>query len=146
MDSKIKEKVDKKLRDGWIRSSMMIEVLGTTEKAANLGLDQHMKKMEKEDKCIIYNRNLSEIQKAKHPHPKVKLGYSKVIEFEIVTEDFETLIYLVMAYGPSSVEIHEPEKINMHFGEAQSIVNSLAEMIHRYAAAGLGGIMINATD
>ncbi len=144
MDSKVMERVKKKLKEGWIRSSMMIEALGTTERAARVGLEQHVDKMKKEGGCIVFNINFSGVKEAKHPHPNVEKGYSNVVELEVLTENFEKLVYVVMRYGPSSVEIHEPENIRIDFGEAQSIVNSLAEMIHNFAAAGIGGIIINA--
>jgi hypothetical protein len=146
MDEKLKERVGKKLKEGWIRGSMMIEALGTTERAAKVGLEQHVKKMEQEDGCIVFNTNFSGLKEVKYPHPKVEKGYSCVVETEVLTENFEKLLYVVMRYGPTSVEIHEPEKISIDFGEAQSIVNSLAEMIHNFAAAGIGGIIIRGDE
>ena len=146
MDEKLMERVGKKLKEGWIRSSMMIEALGTTERAATVGLEQHVQKMDKEEGCVVFNTNFTGVKEVKHPHPKVEKGYSNVVETEVLTENFEKLVYIVMRYGPTSVEIHEPEKIRIDFGEAQSIVNSLAEMIHNFASAGIGGIIIRGDE
>jgi hypothetical protein len=143
VDGKLGERVAKKLKEGWIHSSMMIEVLAGSEAAATKGLQQHVEKMEKEDKSIIFGKDFSPVTKVDKPLPSLEVGYSHIVELEMLTENFEKLFYIVMRYGPSSVEVHKPESIRLPFGEAQGILNSLAEMIHRYAAAGIGGMIIN---
>ncbi len=141
---KLEEKVKKKLKDGWIKSWMMIEVLAVTEEAAKSALEKHVERMEREDKTIVYKKDFKEIQKVESPQPNIKAAYSHVVELEVLTENYDKLVYLVMSYAPSSVEILEPEYIKMDAGEAQGILNSVAEMLHKFAAAGLGGVMINA--
>ncbi len=144
MNEKLMEKVRKKLEEGWIKSWMMIEVLAVTESAAKSALEKHIKKMEREDKTIIFKKDFKKVIKVENPLPNIKEAYSHVVELELVTETFEKLMYLVMVYAPSSVEILEPENIKIDAGEAQSILNSIAEMIHRFAAAGVGGMVISA--
>jgi len=59
-----------------------------------------------------------------------------------LTQNYDKLIYMVMTYAPSSVEILEPGHIKMDIGEAQGVLNSIAELIHKFAAAGIGGVII----
>ena len=47
-----------------------------------------------------------------------------------------------MHYGPSSVEIIEPKMVNLKLGEAQGILNSIGDMLHKFVAAGVGGVVI----
>ena len=47
-----------------------------------------------------------------------------------------------MTYGPSSVEIIGPDKKEISVAETQDIVNLLAGVVHQFAAAGVGGIII----
>jgi hypothetical protein len=49
---------------------------------------------------------------------------------------------VVIEYGPSAIEVYEPEKFVLNVGEAQSILNSIAFMMHTLAAAGAGGIVV----
>jgi len=143
-EEKIPENIQKKVKkDGWIRSWMMIEVLAVTENAAKSALEKHVEKMRREKKTIIYRKEFHEIKKVEKPIPQIETAYSNVVELELITETYDQLVYLVMNYGPSSIEILEPEKLQIDMGEAQSILNSLAEMIHKFVAAGIGGIVIN---
>ncbi len=142
MDDKLTEKVNKKLKEGWIKSTMMIEVLAVTEEAAKESLEKHIDRMEKEDKALIYKKNFKKIDKVKNPLPKITEAYSNVVELELLTQNYDKLVYMVMTYVPSSVEILEPGHIKMDMGEAQGVLNSIAELIHKFAAAGIGGVII----
>lgn len=142
MDDKLTEKVNKKLKEGWIKSTMMIEVLAVTEEAAKESLEKHISRMEKEEKAIIYKKNFKKIDKVKNPIPRIKEAYSNVVELELLTQNYDKLVYMVMTYVPSSVEILEPGHIKMDMGEAQGVLNSIAELIHKFAAAGIGGVII----
>lgn len=142
-EEKVPENIKKKVKDGWIRSWMMIEVLAITEKAAKSALEKHIEKMGREKRTIIYNKKFHETKKVEKPLPNIKTAYSYVVELDLVTQTYDQLIYLVMNYGPSSIEILEPEKLKIGMGEAQSILNSVAEMIHKFVAAGIGGVVIS---
>jgi len=143
-EKKLPEKVQKKLKEGWIQSWMMIEVLAVTEKAARSALERHVAMLEKEEKSMVYRKDFKKIERVVKPLRGIEEAYSNVVEIELITENYEKLVYLVMNYAPSSVEILSPENIKMDIGEAQGILNSLSEMIHKFAAAGLGGVIIKA--
>jgi len=139
----IKEQVEKKLKEGWIKSWMMIEVMAISEEATKSALEKHIQKMKKEDKTLIYKTEFSKIKNVKNPFPNIPEAYSQVVELELLTANYEKLVTLVINYGPSAVEILEPETLKMYMGEAQGILNALAALIHRFAATGAGGIMIS---
>jgi len=142
-DQKLKEIAKKRLKDGWIRSWMMIEVLASSENAAKIALENHIKKMEKEKNTIVYTKKFKEITKIEKPTPQIPVAYSNVVEVDILVKNLETLVIVVMTYAPSATEIIEPENLKIDIGEAQSILNSVADMMHKFAAAGLGGVVIN---
>ncbi len=139
MDAKL---LEKRLKEGWIKSWMMIEVLATSRDAAKSALEKHVGKLEKEGKTALLKKEFHKTEKIKNPLPNVAEGYSYVAELEVITENFETLVNIVMNYAPSSIEILSPLSIKMDMGEAQGILNSLAAMLHRFAASGLGGVLI----
>ncbi|MBI4176592.1 MAG: hypothetical protein HY518_05280 [Candidatus Aenigmarchaeota archaeon] len=121
---------------------MMIESLAVNEEAAKSSLEKHVQLMEREEKIIIYRKLFKEIQKVEKPLPNIESAFSHVVEIEMVSQDFETLTYMVMNYAPSATEILEPNLVKMDVGEAQGILNSLAEMMHKFAAAGVGGVVV----
>lgn len=143
IDKALKEKADKRMKDGWIRSTVMIEVLASSESAARSALEKHVEKLSKEDKTIVYMRDYKEIQKVDNPTPRIKEAFSNVVELEMVNETYEKLVYISMIYGPSSIEILEPDILRVDAGDAQNILNSVADIIHRFAAAGVGGLVVN---
>ena len=142
MDSKLKENAKKKLKEGWIRSWMMIEVLAVTKETAKSSLEKHIGTMNREKKTIVFNKKFHDIKKIENPMQNIKEAYSHVVELEVLTEDYETLVYLIMNYAPSSIEIVAPETIKMDMGEAQGILNSVADMLHRFVASGKGNVVI----
>lgn len=137
------DKVKKKINDGWIKSWMMVEVLAVEKDAAEESLKQHIDKLRKENKTEILKADFQAAEEVDNPLPNVAKAYSQVVELELLTENFEKLMFITMNYGPSALEILEPSQIRMDMGEAQGILNSISEMIHRFAAAGIGGLVIN---
>ena len=137
------DKVKKKINDGWIKSWMMVEVLAVEKDAAEESLKQHIDKLRKENKTEILKADFQAAEEVDNPLPNVAKAYSQVVELELLTENFEKLMFITMNYGPSALEILEPSQIRMDMGEAQGILNSISEMIHRFAAAGVGGVVIN---
>jgi len=143
-DKDLQEQIKKKLKNGWIKSSMMIEVLAVNPNAAKEALEKHVEKICKEDKVFVYKKDFQQIIETKSPFPQIPKAYSGLVEIELMTQNFDKLVYVVMNYGPTNVEILEPSKLNISMGEAQGIITSIATMLHKFAAAGLGGVMINA--
>lgn len=143
-DKKVVEKAEKKLKEGWIRTWMMIECLAISPDAAKSALETHIRKMGNEKKIIIYKQDFKEMKELEKPlrGKNIEKAYSLVVEIELVSENFETLVFLVMNYGPSALEILEPEKLAMDAGEAQGILNSVSDMVHRFAATGVGGVVV----
>lgn len=143
MDDKTRKKIEQRMKDGWIKSIAMIEVLAVNEEAARESLEKHVERMEKEEHSMIIKKDFRKVEKVQNPHPRIKEAYSNVVEVEMITQNYDKLVYMIMAYAPSSVEILEPSHIKLDMGEAQAVLNSVAEMIHKFAAAGLGGVIIS---
>ena len=142
-DPKTMEKVKKKLKEGWIKSRMIIEVLAISRDAAESALKKHIESMEKdEDKTIIYKKDWHEVKEVKQALGGLERAYATMVDLELITESYEKLLFLVMNYGPSNVEILEPASIKLGLGEAQGILISVADMLHKFARQKVGGIVI----
>lgn len=138
------DKAKEYMRSGGIRSWMMIEVLAVTESAARQALENHLKNMEREKGIIIVKKEFRKPVEVSNPLQNIEKGYSHIVELEAVAKNYESLINIVMNYAPSSIEILEPEKLEMDIGEAQGILNSIADMMHKFARAGIGGVIVKA--
>jgi hypothetical protein len=139
---RMEKEIEKKIKDGWLQARFAIEVLAGTKEAAKSALEKHVQAMEKEKNTIIYRKSFGDIKKILNPLPNIAEGWSNIVDVELVAKNFETLVYLVVTYGPSAIELLGPKKIAIDLGEGQAILNSLSELIHKYAAAGIGGIVI----
>lgn len=137
-----KEQIAEKLKNGWIQAGMMFEVLAITEKAAKEALVSHVGKMEKDGLVSIVKKNFLQVEKVEKPVQGIESGFSQVCEAELMVKNFDTLVQIVLEFGPASVEILKPEKYQLSAGEAHNILNTMAEMMHKFAAAGFGGIVI----
>ncbi len=135
--------VKKRLKDGWMKAWIAVEVVAITPEAADSSLRKHMEKMAKEEFCIMYKQEYKEAQKIPHPFEKGKDAYSQVVEAELIARRFEDLLFLVLNYAPSSIEILEPSEVKLKLGEAQGVLNSISELIHKFALSRAGGVMIS---
>lgn len=136
------EKVKKKLKEGWIKSSMFIEALSLTEKNAKEALEEHIEKLKKEGNALVYKIDFKGVQKVDKPLQGVDVGYSSIVNLELLTENFDKLIHLAMTYGPTNIEVLEPLNLSIPAGEAQGIANTVADIIHTVARMRLGGIPV----
>lgn len=137
-----KDQVAEKLKNGWIQASMVFEVLAITEEAAKEALQSHVGKMEKNGLVSMIKKEFLQIEKVGKPLQGIETGFSQVCNTEFMARNFDTLVQIVLEFGPASAEILKPEKYQLSAGEAHNVLNIMAEMMHRFAAAGFGGIVI----
>jgi len=142
-DKKIGEQVSKKMKEGWIRTAMMVEAMAISKDAVENALKKHVEKLEKEKCLLVYRKDFQDTSEVEKPLPNIPKGFSQVVELEAVAENFDRLVYIVLNYAPSSIEILEPESMKVGIGEAQGILNTIATIIHRFAASGGGGMIVS---
>jgi len=134
---------DKKVKnEGWIRSTMMIEALAINRDAVKGALEKHVKGMESVKGSYVYKKKFGDIVEVAKPMPNIEKAYSYLVEVELVSRNFESLLYLVMTYAPTSVEILEPKDLKLDIGQAQAVLIAVAEMLHRFAAMNIGAVHI----
>ncbi|MCD6522407.1 MAG: hypothetical protein J7K68_01545 [Candidatus Diapherotrites archaeon] len=59
-------------------------------------------------------------------------NYSTFFEADISTKTFEDMVYAVLTYGPSSVELFEPEEFTLKRQEMQGALMDIATILHSY--------------
>jgi hypothetical protein len=136
-----KEAADEKVKEGWIRSWLIFEVLAVNEEVTKSSLESLIARLDDDKKCRLYKKEFGEMKKVEKPMKNIDVAYTLISEVELITKNFDDLVQTVTLYGPAAVEILEPEKINMGCGEAQSILNSISQLIHKFAMTRAGGIV-----
>ena len=134
----IKEKVQK----GWIHSRMWFDVLAATKEVAEESLKNHIEKIKKLENCVVLREDLKETIEVEKPLPRVEKAYSKAAEIEVLTKDIETLLSITIFFAPSAVEVIEPESLKINAASIQTIMNTVADLLHRFASQGIGGVVI----
>ena len=140
------EDANKKVEEGYFRAWTIFEALAINENVAKDALETLINKLDKDIRVKIYKKSFGGVKKVEKPIQGVEVGYSLTCEVCLVSKSFDNLSQIVMEYGPSALEILEPEKIKMDAGEAQSVLNSISQMMHRLAAVGAGGIVFMKSD
>lgn len=130
-----------KMEEGWIQVNMFFEVLAINEDAAISSLETIINKIDNEPNAKIFFKKNAEPQRVEKPLKDIEVAYSSSVEIKAVLKRFEDVVHIVIKYGPSAIEIISPKNITMNMGEAQGILNMIAELMHRFAAAGAGGIV-----
>ena len=137
-----KEEIKEKLEKGWIKAQMWFEVLTSTKELAESTLTDHIKSLQNMKNTHILSEKFEETIKMKNPPRDIKQAFSKIAQVEILTKDIETLLFAVIYFAPSGVEILEPKELTIGIDAIQSIMNSIADVMHKLAAGGAGGIVI----
>ncbi len=143
MDDKLRKQEEKRLKEGWIKATMIIEVLAVTEEAAKSALEKHVEKISQEEKTLVLEKRFHDSVEVEKPFRNIEKAYSILADVDFMTRDLDQMVKIVVSYAPSSIEILEPEKLKLDMGEAQGILNSMAELIHKFVQSGIGGVMIS---
>lgn len=133
------------LKEGELKVWMIFEVLAATKEAAQESLKDHAEKLSDES-IKITKEEFETVQEVKKPHPDIEEGYSKVYELEIVVSSLQDLIEIIISYGPTMVDLIEPDELTLGIRDLQGSINSVTQLIHNYAQSGMGGVIISSAN
>ncbi len=135
------------LRKGWIKLWIMFDVQSNDEEFAKKSLKEHTSKMKKESDIVVKKESFGKVTKVDAPEAFKKAGigklYSQIYEAVVFIRNFEALINFTITYAPSALEVLAPEKIVVKQAELQNAVVSVADMMHKFAQSGIGGVIIS---
>lgn len=138
----MKERAEECHSKGWIKAWFAIEVMAKDKETAEVALKDHLDSMEKVKDMFIYEKKFGEIQHVENPIRDIPEAYSQIAELTVYVKDFYSLINIVVAFGPSSIEILEPKEYKLKMDEMQSLANVISGLLHQFASAGIGGMVI----
>lgn len=142
MNEIMQDEIKKKRKEEWIEAWFAIEVLGATEEIVKSSLEHHIEKLVNTKNVLAYEQKFSEIKQVENPPNNLKEAYSQIAEVKLFAKDLATFLIIVMLYGPSAIEVHGPSKKEVKISELQEIANAVSGIMHEFAAAGLGGMVI----
>jgi len=116
----------KKEVEGQYKVNMIIEGLSTDEKALEKEMEVLEKKL-KNEKYAILKFEKSDIAKEKD-------NYTQFFNVDVSVPEFSDIVYLIIQYGPSSVELLEPTEVRLDLTQAQEVLNEIASAVHYYVS------------
>ncbi len=142
-----KEEIKKLLKLGWIKALLIFDTQAVKKEAVKELLKGHLEKMRKLESIKIAEEKFSSVEKTE-PVPQIKERgitevYSQVLEVVVLAKDFEALVNLAISFGPTAIEILEPETITLTIRQAQNSLLSMVEIMHMFASAGVGGFVLS---
>ncbi len=129
---------------GKIKVWVAIEALAVRKDVVESALKKHIDNLKREKNIQILKETFQETLKVDTPPQGAPEAYSQVVELEFIIDNLRNLVNFVIIYGPSALEILEPNKLTVDAGEAQDMLNSISALMHRYASLGAGGVVISA--
>jgi hypothetical protein len=138
--------VQNKLSQGWLKVATFIEATAISQEVVESSLKEHMEKLRLEPGVKILEEKWGEVKPVEELPRGVKEAFSQFVEMEIIVKDFPMLMYFIMTYLPSSLEILQPETMTLQKGDAQNMALAVAALMHQYAAAGVGGVVLLRPD
>ena len=142
MEEELLEAVERKREKGWIDAWFAFEVVAVTKEAAESAMKKHIEALENLRNVLVYEKTFQEIKEVEMKEYKIEKAYSKTAEVKLLLKDFETLVHVTVTFAPSAIEIYSPEKLEIKINELQNISNMLAGLMHQFASARLGGVVI----
>lgn len=112
--------------DNVFRVRVLIEVQGIEEELVRKQAEKVLETLKKEPFFRIYACTLEKVE-------KVADHYSTFAEINLSVRDFRALVRLMFFYGPSSIEIIKPQKIEFTLDDFQNGLVDMTEMVHGYA-------------
>ncbi len=138
----MRDEVKKKRKDEWIEAWFAIEALAVDDKLVESSLKEHVEKLKKIKEVFVYHTDFKSTDKVKNPLRNVEEAYSQVVELKLFAKNLPVLINTIIVYGPSAIEILGPENKRIKVEEIQNVANIIAGVVHQFAAAGAGGIVL----
>ncbi len=108
-----------------LRLRITIEIQAIEENLLKKQLKEIQDTLKKEDVFTIYDIIEAEpLQQGEH--------YSSYLDINLSVKDFHALMRLMFLYGPNSVEVIKPEKVEFASGELQDGLVLISDLVHSY--------------
>src|SRR3989338_3755462 len=118
-DKEIRTKID----EGWIRSIVIIEMVGKPKEHVEETLRSYMSTIKEDKDLAVLKEDYAETVE------KEDL-FSTFVELDLLTVDLPKLMYFCFDWMPSSIEIIEPEAFRFEANDVTDFLNDLQARLH----------------
>ncbi len=125
---------------------MVFEAVSPTKEKLEGALKDHIDTIENEKGVEVVESEIDDIDELENPHPGLEKGFSQVAEVRLDIDSFAKAIELVINYGPTYIQLEEPEEVTLGLREGQEALQNVADTMHKYAQTGTGGVLISRAD
>lgn len=108
-----------------LRLKIIIEVQALIEESALKSLKQVEDGLKSDKDFIVYDTFFAEPMKQDEK-------FSSYLEANLSVKDFKSLVKLMYFFGPTSIEVLKPQKMEVSLSDLQDGLNDMAEMIQSY--------------
>lgn len=137
-----KEEIEKRRKDQWYEFIFSIEALAINKEVVENSIKEHISHLESSPGIFVYEKNFYDCREVLNPMQGVEMAFSQAVSLKLFIKDLYTALTAIMLFGPSSIEVLGPQKKDISMSEVQNIANNVASLVHQFAAAGIGGIVI----
>ena len=109
-----------------IKAKIISEVLGSPQEHVDKTLQLLLEKLKERSSLHIMNETIFQAEKIEE-----KPFFSGFIEYEISVENLNELSGFCFDFMPSSIEILEPDKLNINAVEAGEFFNEIMARLHQ---------------
>lgn len=125
---------------------MVFEAVSPSQEGVEGSLEDHLEKLRNEPEAEVVESNIDEVEKVENPHKTLEEGYSQVAETVVKASSFEEAIALTVNYGPTYVQVEEPDVYDLKLKESQEALQHVADIMRQYAETGAGGMLVSKTE
>ena len=140
---RLKEEIHRKKKEEWIEAWFSIEALAVSKETVENSVKSLIDNLSEFPDVFVYEHKIYDAVLVKEPMKDISEAYSQIADIKLFAKDLITMVNISAVFGPSSVEIISPKKKTVEMGEIQNTCNALAALVHQFAAAGVGGIVIS---
>ncbi len=126
--------VKKLLEGGWIRCRVIIELAGKPKEHVEKTMKDYITQLKEEKGIVVLQEEiaaLKEMDTGAQEDEKIKELWTTFAEIEMMVEEFERLTAFCIMYMPSSVEIIEPEQMQVDSQQFTRFFNDLQARLHQ---------------
>jgi hypothetical protein len=109
----------------YIRIKAVIEMIAIEPEILKKATDKITESLQNDKSFTVYDLKI-------HPVLKQEEDYSTFVDLNVTAKDFRSIVKFMYFYGPSSVEIIKPAKIELSAQDFQDGLMDMAEMIQNY--------------
>ncbi|MFH0961477.1 MAG: hypothetical protein V1820_02230 [archaeon] len=109
-----------------IDARLIIEAQGAPKEKVEEAIKKLISALEEQEGAKVYEKKFTETEERDE-------FFSNLADVGMKFKDFETLLSIVLNFGPSAIVVNSPQKVEVSAGEIQNIVGDVSAILHTIA-------------